>query len=184
MYLLFELRRENAGAKKWFPGSELLLSSSVLRPLTRGMKRACRMPAGRKGPPRLSLLALLQRRPVMLGRNEYSRATSAHVGDIERRLRSIERRFERVCGRASASATQAADHAGEVIASALSGIAERFRGDASGMAEEAAKIGSAAVKLGDNALHRLSKEVEHRPLVTLAVAIGVGILVGLASHGR
>jgi ElaB/YqjD/DUF883 family membrane-anchored ribosome-binding protein len=118
----------------------------------------------------------------MLGRNEYSRATSAHVGDIERRLRSIEQRLERAGGRASATATQTADHVGEVLASALSGIAERFRGDASGMAEEAAKFGSAAAKLGNNALHRISKEVEHRPLVTLAVAIGVGILVGLASH--
>ena len=120
----------------------------------------------------------------MLGRNEYSRVTSAHVGDIERRLRSMERRLERAGGRASASATQTADHVGDVIASALSGIAERFRGDASGMAEEAAKLGSVAAKLGNNALHRVSKEVEHRPLVTLAVAIGVGILVGLASHRR
>ena len=120
----------------------------------------------------------------MLGRNEYSRATSAHVGEIERRLRSIEKRLERVGGRASASATQTADHVGEVIASALSGVAERFRGDARGMAEEAAKFGTAAAELGNNALHRLSKEVEHRPLVTLAVAIGVGILVGLASHRR
>jgi hypothetical protein len=29
---------------------------------------------------------------------------------------------------------------------------------------------------------RLSNEVEHRPLVTVAVAVGVGILVGLASR--
>jgi ElaB/YqjD/DUF883 family membrane-anchored ribosome-binding protein len=39
-----------------------------------------------------------------------------------------------------------------------------------------------AAKLGNDALRRLSNEVEHRPLVTLAVAIGVGILVGLASR--
>jgi ElaB/YqjD/DUF883 family membrane-anchored ribosome-binding protein len=121
---------------------------------------------------------------MMLGRNGYSRATSAHVGEIERRLRTIERRLERAGGRASASATQTVDHVGEVVASALSGIAERFRGDASGMAQEAARFGSAAAKVGNNALHRLSEEVEHRPLVTLAVAVGVGILVGLASHRR
>src|SRR5262245_20453185 len=117
----------------------------------------------------------------MLGRNEYSRVPSAHVGDIERRLRSIERRLERAGGRASASATQTADHVGDVIASALSGIAERFRGDAGGMADEAAKLGG---QVGNNALHRVPKEVEHRPLVTLAVASGVGVLVGLASHRR
>src|SRR5262249_55968323 len=128
--------------------------------------------------------ALLQRRLVMLGRNEYSRVASAHVGEIERRLRSVEQRLERAGRRTSASATRTADHAGDVIASALGGIAGRFRGDARGMAEEAVRFGSAAAGLGNSALHRLSKEVEHRPLVTLAVAVGVGILVGLASHRR
>jgi ElaB/YqjD/DUF883 family membrane-anchored ribosome-binding protein len=52
------------------------------------------------------------------------------------------------------------------------------------MRDEAAKIGSEAAKLSNDALRRLSDEVEHRPLVTLAVAVGVGILVGLASHRR
>jgi len=33
----------------------------------------------------------------------------------------------------------------------------------------------------NDALRRPSNEVEHRPLVTVAVAVGVGILVGLAS---
>ena len=52
------------------------------------------------------------------------------------------------------------------------------------MGDEAAKIGSEAAKLGNDALRCLSKEVEHRPLATLAVAVGVGILVGLVSHCR
>ena len=84
----------------------------------------------------------------------------------------------------SASAAQAADRVGETIASALTSMAERFRGGAGSMGDEAARIGSEAAKLGNDALRRLSDEVEHRPLVTLAVAVGVGILVGLASHRR
>jgi ElaB/YqjD/DUF883 family membrane-anchored ribosome-binding protein len=55
----------------------------------------------------------------------------------------------------------------------LSSIADRFRGGAHSMGDEAAK-------LGNDVLRRLSNEIEHRPLVTLAVAVGVGILVGLA----
>ena len=55
---------------------------------------------------------------------------SANVGEIERRLRSIEQRLERAGGRAAASAAQTADHVAESIASALSGIADRFRGGA------------------------------------------------------
>jgi ElaB/YqjD/DUF883 family membrane-anchored ribosome-binding protein len=72
----------------------------------------------------------------------------------------------------------------ETVAAALSSMADRFRGGANLMGDEAAKIGSEAAKLGNDALRRLSKEVEHRPLLTLAVAVGVGILVGLVSHRR
>jgi ElaB/YqjD/DUF883 family membrane-anchored ribosome-binding protein len=75
------------------------------------------------------------------------------------------------------------DHLGEAIASALSSIADRFRGDAGSMTD-ATKIGAAAAKVGNEALRRLSREVQHRPLVTLAVAVGVGILMGLANHRR
>ena len=131
------------------------------------------------------------KRLVMLGQSGYSRAMSANVGEIERRLRSLEQRLERVGSRTSASAAKTADSVGETIASALSGMADRFRGGANSMSDEAAKIGSEAAKLGseaaklgNDALRRLSKEVEHRPLVTLGVAIGVGILVGLVSHRR
>ena len=73
----------------------------------------------------------------------------------------------------------------KTVAAVLSSIADRFRGGANSLGDEAAKIGSEAAKLGNDALHRLSKEVEHRTLVTLAVAVGVGILVGiLVKHRR
>ena len=119
----------------------------------------------------------------MHGQSGHLRAMSANVGEIERRLRSVEQRLERVGGRASASTLQTADHVGETVAAALSSIADRFRGGANSMSDEATKFGSEAAKLGNHALHRLSKEVEHRPFVTLVVAVGVGILVGLA-RGR
>ncbi len=120
----------------------------------------------------------------MLGRSGSSRAMSATVGEIERRLRSLEQHLERAGSRTSARAVQTADHVGETVASMLSSIADRFRDGADSMSDEAAKIGTGAAKLGQDALHRLSKEVAHRPLVTLAVAVGVGVLVGLASHRR
>jgi ElaB/YqjD/DUF883 family membrane-anchored ribosome-binding protein len=50
------------------------------------------------------------------------------------------------------------------------------------MSDQAGKMGNEAAKLGNDALRRLSSEVEHRPLVTLAVAVGVGILIGVASR--
>src|SRR5262249_47264183 len=95
---------------------------------------------------------------------------------------ALERQLERVGSHSAASAAQAAEGVGETIASALNGMAERLRGGANSMRDEAAKIGSEAAKLGNDALRRLSNEGEHRPLVTLAVAVGVGLFVGLASQ--
>jgi ElaB/YqjD/DUF883 family membrane-anchored ribosome-binding protein len=111
----------------------------------------------------------------MLGQSGYSRAMLPNVRGIERRLRSLEQQLERVGGRTSASTAEVAERAGAAIAPVLSSIADRFRGGTHSMSDEAAK-------LGNDALRRLSNEVEHRPLVTLAVAVGVGILVGLASR--
>ncbi len=111
----------------------------------------------------------------MLGQSGYSRAMLPNVREIERRLRSLEQQLERVGGRTSASTAEVAERAGAAIAPVLSSIADRFRGGTHSMSDEAAK-------LGNDALRRLSNEVEHRPLVTLAVAVGVGILVGLASR--
>ena len=45
--------------------------------------------------------------------------------------------------------------------------------------QRAVKIGG---RMGNDALHRITTEVEHRPLATLAVAIGVGILIGIAGR--
>ena len=111
----------------------------------------------------------------MLGQSGYSRAMLPNIREIERRLRSLEQQLERVGGRTSASTAEVAERAGAAIAPLLSSIADRFRGGTHSMRDEAAK-------LGNDALRRLSNEVEHRPLVTLAVAVGVGILVGLASR--
>ena len=111
----------------------------------------------------------------MLGQSGYSRAMLPNVREIERRLRSLEQQLERVGGRTSASTAEVAERAGAAIAPVLSSIADRFRGGTHSMSDEAAKF-------GNDALRRLSNEVEHRPLVTLAVAVGVGILVGLASR--
>jgi ElaB/YqjD/DUF883 family membrane-anchored ribosome-binding protein len=122
----------------------------------------------------------------MFRKSGYSRAIAADLGEINHRLRALEASLERLGGRASASAGRAADRLNETVAGALSGIAERFR-DGS-LRDDAARYGGEAAKeaakLGNLALRRLSDEVEHRPLVTLAVAVGVGILVGLASSSR
>src|SRR5258706_10372714 len=119
----------------------------------------------------------------MFGQSAYSRATSsAQRGEIERRIRTLEQQLERAGSRAAGSASNAADGLGDAVASVLSNMAGRFVGGAGSVSDEAVKFGNEATKFGNVALRRLSHEVEHRPLVTLAVAVGVGLLVGAISH--
>ena len=64
----------------------------------------------------------------MFDQARYSRAISANVDEIERRLRSVEQRLERAGGHAFAKPAQAANDVADALASALSGVADRFRG--------------------------------------------------------
>jgi len=119
---------------------------------------------------------------MMFGQSAYSRATSSQSDEIERRIQSLEQRLERAAGRGAATASNASDGVGDAIASVLSNVVARFSGGSGAVSDEAMKFGSEATKLGNEALRRLSEEVEHRPLVTLAVAVGVGVLMGAISR--
>ena len=122
----------------------------------------------------------------MSGSSRYSRAISAEVGDIERRLRSLEKSLEKIGARASTNARETAEGFGDAIASALLGWSDRFRHGASSLGDQSAAVGAAmgkdAAKLGGIALRRVSDETEAHPLFALAVAVGVGVLIGMVSR--
>jgi ElaB/YqjD/DUF883 family membrane-anchored ribosome-binding protein len=109
----------------------------------------------------------------MFRRSEFSPVISASLRQIDGRLRELERHLERVGSRTSSQAAFAAEGIGEAVASTLSTMADRLR-------DGATSVGSEAAKFGNDAVRRLAREVEDRPLVLLAVAVGVGILVGLS----
>jgi hypothetical protein len=112
-----------------------------------------------------------------------ARSRLASVDQIDQRVQALEHRLASMGGQL-ASALPSADRLGETVASALTSAADRLRYSAGSLGGEAARLGTEAARAGDRALRRLSQEVEHRPLVMLAVAVGVGILVGLASRRR
>jgi ElaB/YqjD/DUF883 family membrane-anchored ribosome-binding protein len=112
----------------------------------------------------------------MFGRS-YPHALSSNLRELERRLLVLEGQLQRIGSRTSGRAALAAEGVGDAIASTLSSIADRFRGAAT-------SAGSETARMGDQVVRRLSVEVENRPLITIAVAVGVGILVGLALQRR
>jgi ElaB/YqjD/DUF883 family membrane-anchored ribosome-binding protein len=120
----------------------------------------------------------------MAGSSRYTRALSSEVGEIERRLRILERSIEKLGARASSNARDTADGLGEAVASALSSWVERFRQSASSLGDESAALGKDAARYGTAALNQISNETEQRPFIAVAVALGVGILIGMAMHSR
>jgi ElaB/YqjD/DUF883 family membrane-anchored ribosome-binding protein len=124
----------------------------------------------------------------MAGSSRYSRVISSEVGEIERRLRALEKNLEKIGSRNFSNARDTADGLTEAVASALFGWADRFRQGASSLSDQSTALGRGlskdAARYGGAALTRLSDETEQRPLVALAVAFGVGILIGMAARGR
>jgi ElaB/YqjD/DUF883 family membrane-anchored ribosome-binding protein len=118
----------------------------------------------------------------MFGQTRDSYARSANFREIDRRLRSMEQGLGRAGSLAVARAVGTTDHVRDIVAPVLASLVDRFQQLSTGV--EARQFGEDAAKIGNDALRRLSKEVEHRPLVTLAVAVGVGLLVGLVIHRR
>lgn len=115
-------------------------------------------------------------------------AFDRNISALESRLHAIEKDIEKLgrsAGRrASAGVAAAGDQIGDAIAAAVNEIVDRFRSGRRMAEDEAMRLGHDAAKfgakVGNEAVRRVASEVEHRPLVTLAVAIGVGILIGMA----
>ena len=113
----------------------------------------------------------------MLGSSRFGQY---EAGGIERRLQALENRL-------NTSSTNARDRVeseslGDAIASALTGWADRFRQGANTVGDQSAALGRGAAKLGTVAVNRIADETGRRPLFALAVAVGVGILIGMAAR--
>jgi ElaB/YqjD/DUF883 family membrane-anchored ribosome-binding protein len=117
----------------------------------------------------------------MAGSARYIRS---EVGEIERQLRSLEKTIEKLGSRTSSRARDTAGGLADAAALVLSRWAPRFREGASALSDRSAAVGTDAARYGTMALHRISEEAEERPLAAIAIALGVGILIGMASRSR
>jgi ElaB/YqjD/DUF883 family membrane-anchored ribosome-binding protein len=112
------------------------------------------------------------------------------VSAIVNHLRGIQDQLGKIgrdAGRRGAdSAAEAGNQIVEAITPILNDIAARFRRGQRAAVEGASGLGDQAVQLssrvGSQAVARLTDQTQQRPLVMLAVAIGIGILIGAASR--
>lgn len=105
-------------------------------------------------------------------------ANLRRTGDFDHLLEDLERRLARLgrMARASRVAPAAIDRVSDTVAAALTDFAGRFRGQARAVGGEVAHLGDDALQAGNVALRKLTREVEQRPLVVLAIAVAVGAL--------
>jgi len=108
-------------------------------------------------------------------------ARRARAADVERLLDDVERRLTRLSKMLpSVASAPKVDRVSDTIASALNDVADRFSSRARSVSKDAGRVGERvtadAMQFGDEALRRVAREVEHRPLVTLAIALGIGAL--------
>lgn len=95
--------------------------------------------------------------------------------EIGQLMRDIETRVSRLNAMTRRGASQAANGASEFVSDTISDAAERVRNGANTVSDEAARMG------GD-ALRKIEEEVGQRPLLTLAIAAGIGFLAGMAGR--
>jgi hypothetical protein len=107
---------------------------------------------------------------------------AGHLRAIEKELAVLGRR----AGRGAADrASVAGDQIADVLGPILSDLRDRFTRGRRVAVDEATSLGNEAVrfgtKAGSDALDRIADQAKHRPLVTLAVAVGIGVLIGFAT---
>jgi ElaB/YqjD/DUF883 family membrane-anchored ribosome-binding protein len=107
------------------------------------------------------------------------RTSSDDIADIEREisglLRDIEHRVSRLNSLGRQGASHAFDEAGGYVSEAVAKSGERLR-------DGAQMVGDGAARLGNDTLRRIETEIEQRPLLTLAIAAGIGFIAGMSGR--
>jgi len=112
------------------------------------------------------------------------------VSAIVKHLRAIEAEIGaigKIAGRrASSGASATANQIVDAIVPILNDLTNRLRrgqqtalAEAKGVGAEAVKAG---VRAGNDALDRLGDQAKQRPLFTMAVTLGIGMLIGFATQ--
>jgi ElaB/YqjD/DUF883 family membrane-anchored ribosome-binding protein len=106
-----------------------------------------------------------------------------HLRAIEKELGAVSRSAGR---RASSGVSTAANQIADTLAPILADLTDRFRRGQRVALDEATSFGNEAVRAGaragNDALDRLADQAKQRPLFTLAVAVGIGVLIGFATR--
>lgn len=127
-----------------------------------------------------------------------AQARTTRISELEQVIRGLESRIAQLTngetirntihgatdqvGKAVSNATTsvsnavggAASHAGDMAADMLTDVAARLRNGATSV--------TGVAKLGTGAIQKVGSEMERRPLMTVAIALGLGFLAGMSGR--
>jgi ElaB/YqjD/DUF883 family membrane-anchored ribosome-binding protein len=98
------------------------------------------------------------------------------IAAIEDLMQDLETRLRRLNSKAKSETIDAPTEVSEFVNTALAGIAARLRDGAENVTHS---VTDEAARVGTDAIKKIWNEIEHRPLATLALAAGIGYLLGL-----
>lgn len=101
-------------------------------------------------------------------------AMRAEVADM---IASLDERIERLNLLTKRGASHAAAGANDIVLDAISNLTSRVTGSAQSNAQAAS---DEVARFGHQAIRRVVREIDQRPLLTLAIAAGIGFIAGLA----
>ena len=132
------------------------------------------------------------RRPQSLMKGGLLAVRNGMSGDVnamQSEIRHLASDLQDRLNRLNSISRKGAAHAGEGVQDFIADTLDSFAGKAvsqltSGMQERVTDFTDEATKMSNKAIKRVSREIDRRPLLTLAIAAGVGYLAGMAMQNR
>jgi ElaB/YqjD/DUF883 family membrane-anchored ribosome-binding protein len=117
------------------------------------------------------------------GENMSPRAAKSVAADevaaIKELMGDLEKRLQRLSGKAKREASEASDDVGDFVGDTLDRLTNRMRESA---VDASRSVANEAKRFGNNAFQKMAGEIENRPLLMLTIAAGVGFLTGLTNR--
>jgi ElaB/YqjD/DUF883 family membrane-anchored ribosome-binding protein len=114
-----------------------------------------------------------------MARKSNSNGNGSTVADdivnIEREIGALMHDIEERVGKLQALAKRSAQHAADSAGGFVSDAADTMKNGAYAVSDEASRMAGDAIR-------RVEDEVGQRPLLTLAIAAGIGFLAGMAGR--
>lgn len=114
---------------------------------------------------------------VARARSVMSDAVTPDIADMQAEVRQLmtdlEDRIERLNMLTKRGAGHAVDGVNDLVFGAVSNVTDRVRDNARSVSDDAARLGNQAVR-------EVAAQIDKRPLLTLAIAAGIGFIAGLA----